>query len=163
MKPPLAGRDHIERHHGGEHLPARQPIAQRGRVGDAVLQTHDDGVGWRVPGDSIRDLGRIRAFDGHQHHAGVGQDLRVVGQPDLLRCQMPGRTFQARQGQPETLDLGDQTRTRQQRHAAAAAGQQAADKASDATGACHDDRPIKRLCHSCSGKASIKCRLRQFW
>ena len=48
MKPPLAGRDHVERHHAAEHAPPRQSFAQHGEVADAVLQADDDRIRRRV-------------------------------------------------------------------------------------------------------------------
>ena len=44
MKPALAGRNHVERHHAAEHDPPRQSRAQHVDIADAVLQRHDDGV-----------------------------------------------------------------------------------------------------------------------
>ena len=45
MKPSLAGRNHVERHHAAEHAPARQAVAQHGDIADAVLQADDDDSG----------------------------------------------------------------------------------------------------------------------
>ena len=44
MKPPLAERHHVERHHAAEHAPPRQPMAQDSGVADAVLQADDDDI-----------------------------------------------------------------------------------------------------------------------
>ena len=75
----------------------RQPLAQQRRIADAVLQADDDGIRRRVARDRVRDLGRIGALDGDQHHAGVGKDLGIVGQRQLSDADMPLRAFEARQ------------------------------------------------------------------
>ena len=74
MKPALAERDHIERHHPRQHAPPRQSLAQHRDIADAVLQADDDGVGGSMLCDEIRDLGGIGALDGDQHHAGIGKN-----------------------------------------------------------------------------------------
>jgi hypothetical protein len=68
MKPPLAQRDHVERHHAAKHAPSRQAVAQDGDIADAVLQADDDDIGRRMPGDDVGHGGGIRALDGDQHH-----------------------------------------------------------------------------------------------
>jgi hypothetical protein len=77
MKPSLAGRNHVERHHAAEHAPARQAVAQHGGITDAVLQADDDDVGWRVSRDDIGHLGGIGALDRDQHHAAVVKNGRI--------------------------------------------------------------------------------------
>ena len=74
MKPALAERDDIERHHARQHAPPGQSLAQHSDIADAVLQADDDGVGGSVPRDQIRNLGGIGALDGDQHHAGIGKN-----------------------------------------------------------------------------------------
>ena len=61
------------------NAPPRQSFAQQRDVADAVLQTDDDGVGWRMPCNDIRNLGGIRALDGHQHDGGVVKNRGVFG------------------------------------------------------------------------------------
>ena len=72
MKSSLAGREHIERHHGREHRSSGQPLAQHRRIGDAVLQTDDHGIGRRVTRDRVRKVGSIGALDRDQHHGCLG-------------------------------------------------------------------------------------------
>ena len=142
MKSPLARRNHIERHHGREHVAPGQSPAQHRRIGDAVLQTDDDGVRRRVTRDRFRDLGRIGALDGDQHHAGVGENL---GSSDSVNwsgamCRIEPRSS-SRSAQnfrsPRSRAVAPATRRggRRSRHAA--------DKAADAAGAGHDDRSIQ--------------------
>ena len=45
MKPSLAERNHVERHHAAEHAPSRQAVAQDGGIADTILQADDDGIG----------------------------------------------------------------------------------------------------------------------
>ena len=72
MKPALAERNDIERHHARQHAPPWQSFAQHGNIADAVLQADDDGIGGSVLCNHIRNLGGIGALDGDQHHAGIG-------------------------------------------------------------------------------------------
>ena len=73
MKPPLAERDHVERHHAAEHAPPRQAVAQHGCVADAVLQADDDDIGRRVPRNDVGHRDGIGALDRHQHHGGIAE------------------------------------------------------------------------------------------
>ena len=63
MKPPLAQRNHIERHHAAEHAPSGQAVAQDGDIADAVLEADDHDIGRRIPCDDIGHVGGIGAFD----------------------------------------------------------------------------------------------------
>ena len=77
MKPSLAERHHVERHHAAEHAPPRQPVAQHRGIADAVLQADDDDIRWCVPGDDVRHGGGIRALDRNQHDTGVRKNGRI--------------------------------------------------------------------------------------
>ena len=143
MKSPLAGRDHIERHHSGQHAPPRQSLAQHRDIADAVLQTDDDGVGGRMLCDDVGDPCGIGALDRDQHHAGIAEDRGIIGQRQLVRGNPPLKTLKTRQPQPVGCDLFDHARACQQRDAAARGSIHAADKAADAAGPGHADRFVR--------------------
>jgi len=140
MKPPVAERDHVERHHAAEHAPPRQPVAQDGSIADAVLQADDDDIRWRVPGDDIGHACGIRALDRDQYDAGVRKNGRIFRQCEPIARDGLVKTFETRQPQAACFDFGDQARTPQQRNAAAAGRQHAADEAADAARPCNTDR-----------------------
>ena len=140
MKPPLAERDHVERHHAAEHAPPRQPVAEDGGIADAVLQADDDGIRWCVPGDDVGHGGGIRALDRDQHDAGVLEKVRIFRQCEPIARDGLVKTFKTRRPQAVGFDFSDHARTRQQRNAAAAGRQHAADEAADAARPCNTDR-----------------------
>ena len=51
----LAERNHVERHHAAQHLPALQSVPQDGGIADAVLKADDNGIGGRVTRDGVRN------------------------------------------------------------------------------------------------------------
>ncbi len=140
MKPPVAERDHVERHHAAEHAPPRQPVAQEGGIADAILQADDDGIRWGVPGDDIGHGSGIRALDRDQHNAGIPENRRSFRQCKPIARNGLVKAFETRRPQPMGLDFGDDARTRQQRNAVAAGRQHAADEAADAARPCNTDR-----------------------
>ena len=140
MKPPLAERDHVERHHAAEHAPPRQPVAEDRGIADAVLQADDDGIRWCVPGDDVGHGGGIRALDRDQHDAGILKNGRIFRQCEPIARDGLVKAFKTRRPQPMGLDFGDHARTRQQRNAAAAGRQHAADEAADAARPGNTDR-----------------------
>ena len=145
MKPPLAERDHVERHHAAEHAPPRQAIAQHGGIADAVLQADDDGIRWRVPGDDVGHGSGIRALDRDQHDAGILKNGRIFRQCEPIARDGLVETFKTRRPQAAGFDFGDHARTRQQRNAAAAGRQHAADEAADAARPCNTDRLARTI------------------
>ena len=120
MKPALAGRNHIERHHAGQHDPPRQSLAQHADIADAVLQADDDGIMRRMLCDDVGDPGGIGALDRDKHHAGIAKNRRIFRQRQLVRRNPAVEALEARQPQPVAFDLGDHARPRQQRDLTAA-------------------------------------------
>jgi hypothetical protein len=135
-----AERDHVERHHAAEHAPPRQPVAEDGDIADAVLQADDDDIRWCVPGDDIGHGSGIRALDRDQHDAGVLKKVRIFRQCEPIARDGLVKTFKTRRPQAVGFDFSDDARTRQQRNAAAAGRQHAADEAADAARPCNTDR-----------------------
>ncbi len=78
MKPALAHRNHVERHHAAEHATARQPVAQDRDIADAVLQADDDNPGRRMFRNQIGHLARIRALDRDQHHRNFAKNGGII-------------------------------------------------------------------------------------
>ena len=146
MKPPVAERDHVERHHAAEDAPPRQPVAQDGHIADAVLQADDDDIRWRVPGDDIGHGRGIRALDRDQHDPGVLKNGRIFRQCEPIARDGLVKTFKTRRPQAVSLDFSDHARTRQQCNAAASGRQHAADEAADAARPRNTDRLARNHC-----------------
>jgi hypothetical protein len=83
-------------------------------------------------GDDVGHACGIRALDRDQHDAGVLKNRRIFRQSELIARDGLVKTFKTRQPQATGFDLRDHARTPQQRNAAAAGHQRAADEAADA-------------------------------
>ena len=98
-----------------------------------------------MPFDGHCNLGRIGAFDGNQHHTGIGKNLRIVGQCQLIGSNVVRSTLETCHVKSVAFDLADDARSRQQRDAVTGGRKPAADETADAAGSGHDDRLV--WCH----------------
>jgi hypothetical protein len=143
VETPVAERDHIIRHHAGEHAAAGQLFAQQRGIADAVLQADDDGIRRRMLCDDLGHSGRVGALHRHQHDGGIGKDGWIFRQYEPVGREMPVNAVKARQPQAVRPDLANDARPCQQRHAAAPGRQHSADEAADTARPRDTDRPFR--------------------
>jgi hypothetical protein len=139
MKPALAERHHVERHHAAEHAPPGSRSRRTAALPTPFcrLTTTTSGGAFLAMMSAMAAVSALLTVTSTMPASAKTEDFPTMR---TVACDGPVKTFETRRPQAVGFDFGDDARPRQQRDAAAAGRQHAADEAADAARPCNTDR-----------------------